>query len=313
MEALVKSTFDFVNNSIETLDLETLTRTYKENCTDGTPQQGIYHFILIQKMLDICKKHGLDYQVEEIFAAQNKHKTFPGVTINPEAEQIYGEKAVEAHALRRVFTTVQILNGQTEELTTTLAIAYHQDGIQVAIGPNVKICHNQCVLSAERSACSFGKGKVSIDGLFEKVDEWLENYDSQMNEDRERIRRLQSTVLSPMDIINIIGLLTSLRIAHDSKEKRLSEKVKVYPLNQGQISIFGDNLLKLQLQKENITAWDVYNVATELYKPGKTDIPALIDQNAAFADFILKYCIGEYPEGIVVLEDAATPKIIRIQ
>ena len=82
---------------------------------------------------------------------------------------------------------MQLKDGATDELTTTLAIAFHQDGIQVAIGPCVKICHNQCVLSAQRSACNFGKDKVSTEELFGKVDEWLEQFDTQMNEDRERI------------------------------------------------------------------------------------------------------------------------------
>ena len=32
-----------------------------------------------------------------------------------------------------------------------------------------------------------------------------------------------------------------------------------------------------------------YNVATEIYKPGKTDFPAMIPQNGAMADFLLSY------------------------
>ncbi len=86
-------------------------------------------------MTDICRRHNLNYEVEEIFAAQNKNRTQPGVVILPQVEQTYGEKAVEAHVLRRIFTTIRILNGDTDELTTTLVVAYHQDGIQAAIVP----------------------------------------------------------------------------------------------------------------------------------------------------------------------------------
>ena len=32
-----------------------------------------------------------------------------------------------------------------------------------------------------------------------------------------------------------------------------------------------------------------YNVATEIYKPGETDFPAMIPQNGAMADFLLSY------------------------
>lgn len=55
-----------------------------------------------------------------------------------------------------------------------------------------------------------------------------------------------------------------------------------YPIYEGVYRI-------LTLEQPRITAWDVYNVATEIYKPGKTDFPAMIPQNGAMADFLLSY------------------------
>lgn len=280
--------FDFENNDIEVMTLDTLKRTHKENDIYGKPVRGIYHYMLIQRILDTCEKYKLNYELEEIFAAQNKNKNQPGVVLLPQVEQEFGPKAVEAHVLRRVYTTIQIKNWETEELTTNLVIAYHQDGIQVAIGPCVKICHNQCILAPERSACNYGKNKIPTEELFERVDEWLSSFEEQMNEDREKIKRLKNTKLTTKDLYAIIGVLTALRVAHDSREKKLSEQVDTYPLNQGQISIFVEELLKLKLKKE-LTAWDVYNVATELYKPTKTDFPAMIPQNCAFVDMLANY------------------------
>ena len=154
-------------------------------------------------------------------------------------------------------------------------VAFHQDGIQAAIGPCVKICHNQCILSPERSVSNYGREKVSTEQLFERVDEWLRDFDVHMSEDRERIARLKAR------------LLTTLRVSHDSTDKRLSSQVETYPLNQSQISAFTEDLLKLSLEKPQLTAWDVYNVATEIYKPGRTDIPAMIPQNSALAELLL--------------------------
>ena len=64
--------FDFQNNGIEVMNFETLQRTYKENDIYGKPVQGIYHYQVLQRMMDICEKYNLDYEVEEIFAAQNR-------------------------------------------------------------------------------------------------------------------------------------------------------------------------------------------------------------------------------------------------
>ncbi len=281
--------FDFKMNNIETMNLDTLRRTHKEDDVYGNPVKGIYHYEVIQRMADLCEKHNLNYEVEEIFAAQNKNKNQPGVVVLPQVEQKFGVQAVEAHILRRIYTTIRIKNWETDELTTTLVVAFHQDGIQAAIGPCVRICHNQCILSPERSVSNYGRDKVSNDQLFERVDEWLGSFEEQMTEDRERIKQLKSKIVSPKEIYAFIGLLTALRVSHDSSDKRLSSQVDIYPLNQGQISMFTEDLLKLSLERGKITLWDIYNVATELYKPGKTDIPAMIPQNGALAELLLSY------------------------
>ena len=185
--------FDFQKNGIEVMNFETLQRTYKENDIYNNPVQGIYHYQVIRRMMDICEKYNLDYEVEEIFAAQNRNKTQPGVSILPQVEQTHGEKAVEAHILRRIFATIRIKDWETDELTTTLVVAYHQDGIQAAIGPCVLICHNQCILSPERSVCNYGKKKVSTEEVFETVDGWLAN----LRGEHERGHRTHTTAETP--------------------------------------------------------------------------------------------------------------------
>ena len=279
--------FDFQKNGIEVMNFETLQRTYKENDIYNNPVQGIYHYQVIRCMMDICEKYNLDYEVEEIFAAQNRNKTQPGVSILPQVEQTHGEKAVEAHILRRIFATIRIRDWETDELTTTLVVAYHQDGIQAAIGPCVKICHNQCILSPQRSISNYGKKKVTTDELFETVDGWLANFEVNMNEDIARIQRLKRRIIPMEEIYLYIGLLIALRVSHDSSDRNLSSTVETYPLNQSQISIFTEEVLKLAISKGQITSWDLYNVATEIYKPGKTDFPALIPQNGAMAELLL--------------------------
>ena len=128
---------------------------------------------------------------------------------------------------------------------------------------------------------------MTTEELFETVDGWMANFEVNMNEDFERIRRLKSRTVSMEEIYMYIGMLTAMRVSHDSADKNLSSNVETYPLNQGQISAFTEEVLKLSLTKEQITAWDLYNVATEIYKPGKTDFPSLIPQNGAMAELLL--------------------------
>ena len=285
--------FNFQENKVEVMTLETLKRTHKENDVYGRPVRGIYHYEVLDRVAEMCERHKLNYEVEEIFAAQNRNGTAPGVAVLPQIEQQYGERAVEAHILRRVYGTVAIRDWETDELTTNIVVAYHQDGIQMAIGPCVKICHNQCILSPQRMVSNFGRDKVTNDEMFRTVDRWLENFEQDMTADRERIKALKARVMKAEDVLKFIGLLVATRVAHDSQKLQKvipeSEKVKVYPLNQGQISEFTEELLMIQNRKKKITAWDVYNVATEIYKPGKTDIPVVINQNSAMAEMLAAF------------------------
>ena len=79
--------FDFQNNNVEVMTLDTLRRTHKENDIYGNPLKGIYHYEVIERMAGLCQKHNLNYEVEEIFAAQNKNKAQPGVVVLPQVEQ----------------------------------------------------------------------------------------------------------------------------------------------------------------------------------------------------------------------------------
>ena len=245
--------FDFQKNGIETMSFETLRRTYKENDIYNKPVQGIYHYQVIQRMMDICGKYNLDYEVEEIFAAQNRNKTQPGVSILPQVEQTHGEKAVEAHILRRIFATIRIKDWETDELTTTLVVAYHQDGIQAAIGPCVRICHNQCILSPERSVCNYGRKKVTTEEVFETVDGWLANFEVNMNEDIGRIQRMKRRIVSLEEI------KAALQIAFEHDNTVLIEKF--IPGREFRIFIINDEVVGiLHRVPANVTGDGVLNI-----------------------------------------------------
>jgi hypothetical protein len=237
-------TFDFQNNNIEVLDLETLRATHKENDIYGNPLRGVYHYQVINRIVDICRNNGLNYEVEEIFAAQNRSKQNPGVVILPQVEAIHGTNAAQAHILRRVYTTIRIHDQETPEMTSNIVIAYHQDGIQIAFGPCVRICHNQCILNKERIAANYGADKVTDEQLFESVGDWMNNFFDYRETDLRVLSKMKEIDCTQNDVFQLIGLLTSLRVAHDSGNAFLRENVKTYPLTQSQISQFTEDYLE---------------------------------------------------------------------
>lgn len=283
--------FDFEKAKVQTLTIDQLEKTHKENDVYGNPLRGIYHYDLLNQVIGMANEQGYNVEVYDLFAAQNKDRNTPGVVLLPQVEAQFGERAVEAHILRRVFANIRLTDFDNEENTTNLAVAFHQKGIQVGFGNMVKICHNQCMLSPTQYIATYsekgtGRGNgVTIPEVLDTVKSWLVDARHIVVTEREKIERMKEIQVSPEQLFTLIGMLTALRVKCDTHIAEIKEN-RVYPLNQAQISRFTESLLYKHYQDESITAWDMYNAATDLYKADSMDIPALLPQNRAMVSFL---------------------------
>lgn len=282
--------FDFEKAKTQAITLDQLSRTHREDDVYGNPLRGIYHFDLFNKVIDECTKLGYNVEVYDMFAAQNRDRQSPGVVRLPQVEAIKGQHAVEAHILRRVYANIRITDFDNDETTTNVAVAFHQKGIQIGFGPNVMICHNQCMLSPELYMSSYSeKGKkgsgMDVAAMLDTLKSWLVDARHIIETDRERIAKMKETRITAEQMFLLIGLMTATRVKADTSRKSIRENI-TYPLNQSQITLFTEDMLEAYHDKEFVTAWDMYNSATNLYKANKMDIPALLPQNRAMVNFM---------------------------
>lgn len=282
--------FDFEKAKTQAITLEQLSRTHREDDVYGNPLRGIYHFDLFNKVIDECTELGYNVKVYDMFAAQNRDRQSPGVVRLPQVEAVKGQHAVEAHILRRVYANIRITDFDNDETTTNVAVAFHQKGIQIGFGPNVMICHNQCMLSPELYMSSYSeKGKkgsgMDVAAMLDTLKSWLVDARHIIETDRERIAKMKETRITAEQMFLLIGLMTATRVKADTSRKSIRENI-TYPLNQSQITLFTEDMLEAYHDKEFVTAWDMYNSATNLYKANKMDIPALLPQNRAMVNFM---------------------------
>lgn len=282
--------FDFEKAKTQAITLEQLSRTHREDDVYGNPLRGIYHFDLFNKVIDECTELGYNVEVYDMFAAQNRDRQSPGVVRLPQVEAVKGQHAVEAHILRRVYANIRITDFDNDETTTNVAVAFHQKGIQIGFGPNVMICHNQCMLSPELYMSSYSeKGKkgsgMGISAMLDTLKSWLVDARHIIETDRERIAKMKETRITAEQMFLLIGLMTATRVKADTSRKSIRENI-TYPLNQSQITLFTEDMLVAYHDKEFVTAWDMYNSATNLYKANRMDIPALLPQNRAMVNFM---------------------------
>lgn len=282
--------FDFEKAKTQAITLEQLSRTHREDDVYGNPLRGIYHFDLFNKVIDECTELGYNVEVYDMFAAQNRDRQSPGVVRLPQVESVKGQHAVEAHILRRVYANIRITDFDNDETTTNVAVAFHQKGIQIGFGPNVMICHNQCMLSPELYMSSYSeKGKkgsgMDVAAMLDTLKSWLVDARHIIETDRERIAKMKETRITAEQMFLLIGLMTATRVKADTSRKSIRENI-TYPLNQSQITLFTEDMLEAYHNKEFVTAWDMYNSATNLYKANRMDIPALLPQNRAMVNFM---------------------------
>lgn len=282
--------FDFEKAKTQAITLEQLSRTHREDDVYGNPLRGIYHFDLFNKVIDECTELGYNVEVYDMFAAQNRDRQSPGVVLLPQVEEVKGQHAVEAHILRRVYANIRITDFDNDETTTNVAVAFHQKGIQIGFGPNVMICHNQCMLSPELYMSSYSeKGKkgsgMEVAAMLDTLKSWLVDARHIIETDRERIAKMKETRITAEQMFLLIGLMTATRVKADTSRKSIRENI-TYPLNQSQITLFTEDMLEAYHDKEFVTAWDMYNSATNLYKANRMDIPALLPQNRAMVYFM---------------------------
>lgn len=283
---------DFDISKVQTLTLEQLARTEKENDYNGRPLMGIYHFQLIQQIQEMCAERGYKAEIWDLFAANNKDRRAPGVSRLPQKEEKYGERAIEAHILRRVYCNIRLYDldkGEGDDaITTNLAISFHQKGLQVGIGRNVVICHNQTMLNREQYAATYKDGRTpgtALNEMIAKIGVWLDDLRNITADDDEKIEKMKRRVISAQEMFTIIGMLTSLRVASETKFKAIRNNNTI-PLNQAQISRITEKMMLAYQDRGKVTAWDFYNAATDMYKPYMLDQPMILSQNLALVDFI---------------------------
>ena len=297
---------NFAEAPVQVLTLEELERSYHENLPTGQPVGGIYHFELIGQVLEAFERRSLKPVVQEIFAAANRDSKRPGVTLLPQLEEKYGERAVEAHLLRRVYANIEIRSDETDDLVTCLAVAYHQKGIQLGIGPMVKVCHNQTILGAQDVVSNYrcwgaypqplpkGRGdRMTVEDVLARAQQWADDYEPFQKIRRERMGALKSAQMNRDDMLRLIGILVERRILHDTQNDVL-RVAQTYPLNSSQINETAENLLALFTNRgqspstshsgdspQPVSYWDAYQQLNTVLKPARMDIPQVLPQSLA--------------------------------
>ena len=207
----------------------------------------------------------------------------------PDLEEIHGKNSIKAHILRRVLTRIVISDMEDSISNTAIAISYHQNGIEVALGTNIKVCSNQCILGTGRYLRTYGSDKMPDHGkMLEVLEDWLYSFSDKRQEDQAILKEMMEYPVDYTTMSKMIGELSLMRVGKDDLKMAVD-----YPLSQGQINKVSRAYLqdvknkKDNQEDETITLYDVYNYGTAELKPDQMEIPNVLMQNAAFGNYVI--------------------------
>lgn len=261
----------------------------------GDLSNEINAYQLINQVTSICNEFGLTYEIKDLFVADNKNKALGnGISINKqlcEAYQLENQTnniPFKAVTFNRVFANINLTDLSNSTHVANIVVASNQKGLQVAIGANCFACRNQTILGAKNICTTYGTSdKIkNISDFIERVREMIKDYS--FDRDVNILNKMKQIRIDSNTIYAMIGELTAIRCAYDSKIKTIKGLISsdVYPLNQSQICKFTESLLLTFKNKGTLSLYDVYQSATALYKVASMDLPNVLPQNNAFASYL---------------------------
>lgn len=261
----------------------------------GDLSNEINAYQLINQVTSICQEYNLNYEIKDLFVADNKNKALGnGISINKQLCEAYQTEnqttniPFKAVTFNRVFANINLTDMSNSTHVANIVVASNQKGLQVGIGANAYACRNQCILGTKHLITTYGSDEKAknISDFIERVREMIKDYS--FDRDVNILNKMKQIRIDTATIYQMIGELTAIRCAFDSKIKSIKGLVSsdVYPLNQSQICKFTESLLLTFKNKGALSLFDVYQSATALYKCASMDMPNILVQNNAFTSYL---------------------------
>jgi hypothetical protein len=278
---------DFTKNRVEILTLDELRQTLDERNTGSRPMNGILHADLFSGVAELIAAANLPFEIEKIYAADNNSTENPGVSIIPFFEEQYGKGSLRAHLLRRITGQITIPALNDSESVSSVAISFHQKGIQVAFGQRVHVCSNMSIFG-ESIFSTYGDNGIKVKDLFAVLGDFIHKLPAKREEDVRIFNALHGIQLSKENVFEIIGdMFTTIQRSYIVQNGNRRREY-VAPFLMDSVRGITEKFAKSKTYDlgEPMTAWELYNLGTQNLKPETVEIPSLFTNNAGFGNFL---------------------------
>jgi len=281
------------NEKVEILNIDELKQTI--NAIDFgkvSRTRPVSHFKLIEDIIEILVNAGYKPVIDHIYCAKSS-----GTKIVPKVkEQFQLEKVLDAWIIDKVTGKIMIPELSNDDVQCCIAFAYHDKGIDVAFGTDVRDCTNMCIYGSDIMHTYGSRKDVNYERMLSVLTEWSHNFRSMFQRNLEIADKMSKINVSGWEMLRFIGKLSVLAI-----EFNMGMKV-VAPLNVTQVAEVTRGIILKRGEKfyegPECTLWEFYNFMTFVMKGDKADITSLLTDIASIGNMVIR----EYK--VLDIEDA---------
>lgn len=282
---------DFKKNKTQLISFSDLCSSVNETLIGQKPINGVRHCDLISSLIGTFYNK-YEVTIPEVYVSSNGPSKYPGITELPMMFDKYQQGDPRTMIMRRVLALIEIKDFSDDEMTAFFGVSFHQDGIEIAFGPKVRICQNLCILGKANYVRTYGNESVPLERFPQIVNDWVTNFEQTYTFQKQMLNGMKQIPIGEREMMDIIGELTAIRVARDSSAIKTSSKV--YPLNQTQINAFTERYLKkakpmFDEEAYVLSLYDIYNLGTEFHKPMEMEIPNIFAQNNQLGQYLAEY------------------------
>lgn len=245
---------------------------------------------IIRHMNDVLQQSGLQFSLDKMFAKNNLINKTRGIEIDNDSLEQYptiteqnGNVLYDPRSLRfnRVAGSFKIDSLATDKSYGMIGFAATHRGYELAIGTEVRVCSNMCIMRSDHRISTFGNAKVGdVNAMMKKLSEWTNNYDEIHQQNEEQIALMQSLDIDENYVRKTFGKLYELN--HTKNEDMI--------IGANTLSKTQGYYVRNYYEKENAriqNLWDLYNAFTYNLKFENTDFINIFEQNQNVCEFLL--------------------------
>lgn len=248
---------------------------------------------MIDEVTNVLNERNVPFALNAIWVQNNESQQI----LTREERNIYEVNGtpINKWLFNQLITQIQVGDKRNDEYHTSIAISFNKQGIVMAFGEKVHICQNMCVFG-NNVMTTYGANKMPYDKMIEVLNAWMEKLDSKRNFNDKIISTMKSIDVSGgEEVQRIIGKLymNSVRQAYGNTQA---------PFTISQMSSLVRELDKRLQEDSRIgTVWDLYNIGTNMYKPGEVDMTNILQLSNFWHDFLVEEYTG-VKEAVVIEE-----------